>query len=149
MANPDQPFGTPPDFRYRRGKTTSGNRAMDPGGHSMDHRALPSGHVQRAAHCRLHRPHLVPRESSGKSLRFLRALHTGNSIKLLAEHIPMNEKQRAERLILRRCGDVALGRQVREKSLDLGRPHRVRMAFSVEKNKAANPVNVARSVRML
>jgi hypothetical protein len=46
-----------------------------------------------------------------------------------AEHLQIEEQQGVESLVLGAGGDVAVGRQVGEEQLDLGRPHGVGVAL--------------------
>ena len=58
------------------------------------------------------------------------------------EHIPIEKKQRAERLILRGSGDIAVDRKMGQKLLDFGFPHLDGMPLAVEQDKAPNPVDI-------
>lgn len=60
------------------------------------------------------------------------------------EHFPIEEdaKRGAQCLVLGRGGDVALGSEVSEKSLDFWSAHVSRMTFVMEKDVAAHPVYV-------
>jgi hypothetical protein len=58
------------------------------------------------------------------------------------EHIAVEEKEGAERLILGRGGDAAVRGQVREELADLIRPHLFRVALVVEEDEALAPVDV-------
>src|SRR5690606_10874259 len=60
----------------------------------------------------------------------------------LPQHLFIEEQQGAERLAMRRYGDLSLRRQHGEKRFHLGAPHLARMAQAVEANEEAGPVDV-------
>ena len=161
MANPDQPFGTPPDFRYRRGKTTSGNCAMDQGGHSMDHRALPSGDVQRLHQGVGQHRHPVSRAFAVPDKNLAPRNLDILDAKANALHEPQPravEQRRHEPVRAFQIGKHGLdlcarqhhgqarrlpARQMGQKCLNFGRAHFPGMPFAAEKDEAPNPVDVA------
>src|SRR5439155_2689779 len=59
-----------------------------------------------------------------------------------AEHLTVEEEQRAQRLVLGGGGHVALDRQGGEEARDLGRAHRGRVALAVEEDVAMDPRDV-------
>ena len=54
----------------------------------------------------------------------------------------IEEKQRAERLILGRSGDILFDREMREEGADVLLAHFVRVAFAMKENVTANPIDV-------
>src|SRR5690606_37234767 len=62
--------------------------------------------------------------------------------KLDAEHLLVEEQERALRLVLRRRGHAPLDRQRRQEGLDLACTESGRMAFAVEHDEAPDPVAV-------
>ncbi len=55
------------------------------------------------------------------------------------KHLPVEEKQGAERLVLRRGGDVQPDRQVREEFRDLALAHFYGVALSIVENESPDP----------
>jgi hypothetical protein len=64
---------------------------------------------------------------------------------LLLKDRAVKKEERAERLVLRRCGDLSVDGQRRQEARDLCRTHGGGMALSVEEDVAADP----RDVRLL
>ena len=63
-------------------------------------------------------------------------------VQLLAEDLAIEEEQRAEGLVLRGGGDVALDGQVGEERLDLRAAHIFGVALAVEQDEAPDPIDV-------
>ena len=107
--------------------------------------------VEQARHQQVHARelsqdllHLGPGQPRGQAFGLLRADGVEiQGIKFLAQHFAVEEQQRAERLSLRRSGDMLLGRQVYEESADFRHPHFTGVAFVMEENEAPNPLNVS------
>jgi hypothetical protein len=59
-----------------------------------------------------------------------------------AEHVPIEEQQRTERLVLRRGAHAPILGQVREKSSDLGGPQHRGMTFVVKQDVSLDPEDV-------
>jgi len=55
----------------------------------------------------------------------------------------IEEKQCAERLVLRRSGDMSVYCKMREKGADFLLTHFVGMAFAMKKNEAPDPVDLS------
>ena len=64
----------------------------------------------------------------------------GSGIK--AEHLPIQEQQRAERLVLGRRADLPFHREVRKIPTDLVTTHLRRMLLAVKDNEPPNPCSV-------
>src|SRR6266480_4148503 len=62
---------------------------------------------------------------------------------LALEHLFVEEKQCAERLVLRRSRNVHVSREVREKPRHFLFRHFSGVTFAMEKNKALNPIDVS------
>jgi len=93
--------------------------------------------------------HLVDREDHRNLDGLLGALDIVEPRQVDAQNLPIQEQQREPGLILRRCGNLAINRQVSEKRLDVPGPELRRVPLVVEKNEAFNPVDVGPLVRML
>ena len=85
---------------------------------------------------------LVPGEDDGELRWAPDAFDTGDELELSIEDLLKEEKEGAERLILRGGGDVEISREVTEKGSDLGLTHLVRMAFAMEDYEATDPIQV-------
>src|SRR5919106_6195714 len=79
---------------------------------------------------------------NGKFRRFGNTLDVIDEVEFSLEHLLVKKKQCAESLVLSRCGDALFDREMSEKLGDFFFAHFVRMAFAVEKNEAANPIDV-------
>ena len=98
---------------------------------------------RRAAELRQHRAHLAPRHHHRHMARAPRPRHPRQVTELAPQHLPVQEQQRRQSLVLRRGRHRLVHRQVSQESLDLGLAHRVRVALAVEQDEAANPVNIS------
>jgi hypothetical protein len=108
-----------------------------------------AGAIQQASHQPMHAlqvgqhlAHLVLGQHHRQAARLLRLLHIVQPRQLAAQHILVEKEQGAARLILRRCRHVSLNRQMRQKRLDLHRPHLGRMPLAVKKNEAPYPLDI-------
>ena len=88
------------------------------------------------------RAHLRPREHDGQVPRPLRAHETLELPDRQPEHVPVEEHERVQRLVLRRRRHPALAGQVTQERRDLRRPEADRMALPVEEDEAPHPVDV-------
>lgn len=86
-----------------------------------------------------YRLHLQSGQNHRKASRFLRPDDLVEPDKLPAEHKTVKEKDRAQRLVLGRRGDLPVGRQVGQKRLDIGFPHLQGMSNAVEPQEAGDP----------
>jgi hypothetical protein len=86
--------------------------------------------------------HFLLGEHDRQARRRLRRLNTFQPRQLDRENFPVQEKQRASRLILRGRGDMARDRKIGEKRLDFRRAHRRRMLLAVKMDVASNPVAI-------
>jgi hypothetical protein len=75
----------------------------------------------------------------GRPLGPLDALHVRQ---FDAQHLEVEEEERAECLVLRRGGDGAVGGEVREELADLVRAHLCGVALAVVEDEALDPVDV-------
>jgi len=75
--------------------------------------------------------------------RFFGSLDLLQPTDLVLEHFFIEEKQRAERLILGRSRDVHVSREVREEPRHFLFPHFSGMTFAMEKDEALNPIDVS------
>ena len=82
------------------------------------------------------------RENHGKFWRFFRALNLLQPADLVLEHLFVEKKQRAQRLILGGSRDVAMARQMSKELRYLLFRHFGRMAFVVVNNEPLDPVDV-------
>ena len=64
-------------------------------------------------------------------------------VERLAQHVPVQNQERAEGLVLGGGGHILPHSDVRQKRLNFGRAHLPGMPLAVEKDKAPNPVDVA------
>lgn len=85
---------------------------------------------------------LGSREHRGQARGRLCPDDTVEPRQLADEDLPIEEKQRALRLILRRCSDLQFRREVREEFLDVACRQFRRVAIAVEANEAFDPVDV-------
>ena len=67
----------------------------------------------------------------------------GNELKFAVEDVLVKEEQRTEGLVLGGGGDVAVKVEMGEKGGDFFFAHLVGMAFAVEEDEAANPIEVS------
>ncbi len=70
------------------------------------------------------------------------ALNVIDEIEFSIEHLLVKKQQRAESLILSRCGDALFNRQMSEEFGDFFLTHFVRVAFAMKKNVTANPIDI-------
>ena len=96
----------------------------------------------RAVETSEHVRDFLSREHDRQARRGLRRLDAFQPGQLDREDFPVQEQQRAARLILRRRGDMARDREIGEKRLDFRRAHRRRMALAVKMDVASNPVDI-------
>lgn len=73
----------------------------------------------------------------------LRADHAFEIGQRLLQHLPVEEHQRIQRLVLRRRRDPPLARQVAQERHDLRPPEPRRMPLPMEEDEAPDPVNVS------
>ena len=71
-------------------------------------------------------------------------MSVSNRKSLLVEHLPIQKQQRVERLVLGGRCDLAVDRQIAEKSFHFKGPHLARVPFAMEKDEPLNPVPVGR-----
>jgi hypothetical protein len=74
--------------------------------------------------------------------RFARADYLAEVSDLAVQHMAVEEKQRAERLVLRRSADFLLHRQMGQVGVDLGFGHLRRVAKVVEIDKPLDPMAI-------
>ncbi len=87
-------------------------------------------------------PYLLAGKHRRETLRLLGTHGVQGSDKWLLQHFRVQKQQRAERLVLGRCGDVLLYSQVGEKGFDLNDTHLLGMALVVKEDVARNPGHV-------
>jgi hypothetical protein len=104
----------------------------------QDRRHQPGGASQLTEHQR----DLGPREDERNPGGPLRADDLVQSRDRLAEHLAVEEQQRAEGLVLRGGAHLAPNGEVREEGGDRGRSQFRRMALAMEHDEAANPEHV-------
>ncbi len=92
----------------------------------------PAEQPVHAAQPTEHRCHLFAREHHRHSRRRLRTLDVLEPRQVALEHVAVEEEDRALGEILRRCGDLALDREVRQECLDLRGPKRLGVPLAVE-----------------
>jgi hypothetical protein len=85
---------------------------------------------------------LVPAQDHRQPLRPSRPDHPRDAARVDLQHLLVQEQQGAERLVLGRGADVPLHRQVRQESVDLRRPHLLRVALAVEEDEPPDPADV-------
>src|SRR5947199_2542329 len=83
------------------------------------------------------------REHHGKFWRTRHALNVVDEVKLPIEHLLIKKEQGAESLILSRRGNAFIDCEMTEKLSDLRFGHFVRVAFAMEENEPANPIDVS------
>jgi hypothetical protein len=86
--------------------------------------------------------HLVTGEHRGHSPRAPGAHRLPDARKLDPQHLAVEEEERAERLVLRGRGHVALDGQPGEERLDFARAHLARVPFAVMHHEAVHPLRV-------
>ena len=86
--------------------------------------------------------HLLSSEHDRQVRRRLCRLNAFQPGKLDRQDFPVQEQQRAARLVLRGRSDMARDREIGQKSLDFRRAHRRRMALAVKMDVASNPVDI-------
>lgn len=74
--------------------------------------------------------------------RSFHALDVIHEIQLSLEDLLVKKEQRRQRLVLGRGGDMVLHRQTRQEDADFPFAHLFRMAFCMEEDEAANPIDV-------
>lgn len=89
-----------------------------------------------------HTPHLRASQHDRQSVRRLRRRDPGKPRKLDAEHVPVQEQERALRLVLRRRRDVAVHCELRQKGLHFLRGELRWMALAVKPDEASNPIDI-------
>ena len=87
--------------------------------------------------------HLVASKYDRQTRRCFRAFDTLEPSDLLFEHLFVEEKERAQRLVLRRGGDLSIPRQVRKEIAHFGLRHLTRMPFAMVQNESANPIRIS------
>jgi hypothetical protein len=92
-----------------------------------------------------HGPHLGASEDGREPARALRANDVGDLRELFLQNVSIEKENGRQRLILGRRADAEPGRQVRQEVVDLGLPHRLRVALPVEEDEPTHP----RYVRLL
>src|ERR1700730_3083831 len=85
---------------------------------------------------------LIPAEDDRKPLRAPRAHDAIEPRELHLQHVLVEEQEGAQRLILRRGGDLPIDRQGREELRHLGCAHLRGMPFVVEEDEAPDPGDV-------
>jgi hypothetical protein len=86
--------------------------------------------------------HLAPREDHGDPIGAPGPHDLVEPGQLLPEHVPVEEEQCAQRLVLGGRGHVVLHGQRTQKLRDLGPAHLRRMALAVEEDEAADPGDI-------
>ncbi len=82
-------------------------------------------------------------EHDGEFSRAAHAFHAGDEIQFPIEHLPIEEKESAEGLILSGGGNGAINGEVTEEGGDFHFAHGVGMTFVMEKDEAADPIQVS------
>ncbi len=107
------------------------------------------GAVQQARNEPVHAPqmrhqraHLRTREHDRQPAPRVRARHRADRAELSFQHVAVEEDERAQRLILRRCRHALLDRERRQELPDFLGPHRLRMALAVINDEPAHPVDI-------
>jgi hypothetical protein len=88
--------------------------------------------------------HLITRQHHRHALRALGARHVIQPRQIDRQHFLVQKQQGRQGLILRGRRHMALHRKMRQKRLDLGRPHVSWMLLAVKQNEAPNPLNILR-----
>src|SRR5262249_26324344 len=86
--------------------------------------------------------HLLAGEYDGKTGRSLGAHEIVEPRQLGPEDVPVEEEQRAQRLILRGRSHTTFHRQIREKRGDLRRGHLGRVTLAMEGDEPADPKDI-------
>ncbi len=109
-----------------------------------------AGPVEQADDEAIHAPNacehslrLVRRQHHGEPVRPARALRPFKPSERALQHVPVEEQQGREGLILRAGDHVAVGREVGEKGRDVRFGELQRMAGTVEEDVPPDPLNVA------
>jgi hypothetical protein len=102
----------------------------------------PENKAGRALRFRQDTPSLISREHNGQLRRTLRRGYIVEPRQLHPKHFLVDEQNGTSRLILSRCGDVALDCEMREKRLDIAGPAVPRMAQAAEAHIAAHPLDI-------
>ena len=102
-------------------------------------RHQPSGSFQFAEQ----RAHFRFGKNNRQTYRPLCPHHSIQPRQFQRQHLRIKEEQRGQRLILRRRGDVALGRKMAKERADLCRPHLARMPLAGEKDETLDPVHIS------
>jgi hypothetical protein len=97
---------------------------------------------RRAVHGCQQRPHFILRQHQRHLLRPLRSHHVVQPRHFHAQHVAVEEQQRRQRLVLRRCADLPVRRQVRQEGRQLRFTHFPRVSPPVEPDVAADPAGV-------
>src|SRR5882724_12990299 len=95
-----------------------------------------------AAQLRQHSASFGGSEDDRKFWRARHALDVIDEIEFSAEHLLIKKEQGTESLILSRRGDVFIDCEMIQELSDLRFAHFVRMAFAMEQNEPANPIDV-------
>src|SRR5207249_6141362 len=85
---------------------------------------------------------LLAREDGWKAARLVGADDVREPGEVLAEHLAVQEKDRAERLILRGCRDASAAGEEREVFGDFVLTHHHGMALAVEEDESADPAGI-------
>ena len=108
-----------------------------------------AGAVHEPRHQRVHavhavedRSHLVVRQHGGQALRAAGARDPLERLELEAEHLAIQEEDRRERLVLRRCRDATLVGERGEERDDMLRAQLAGMAPAVEADEALHPLRI-------
>ena len=87
--------------------------------------------------------HLVPGENNRDAQRRFRPFNVVEPREVCAQHLLVEEEQRALRLILRRWRDTPIDCERCQECLDLRRPQRRWMTLAMEEDEASNPVAIS------
>jgi hypothetical protein len=87
--------------------------------------------------------HLRVREYDRQARRRLGANDTRKPRQINGEYFAVQEEERTLRLILRRCSDLAVGRELREELLDIASTEICRVAVLMEAKVPPNPIDVS------
>ena len=82
------------------------------------------------------------RENDGNFGRACNALDVIDEVELSLQHLLVKEQQGTKSLILSRCGDAFFYREISQKFGDFFLAHFLWMAFAMEQNESAYPINV-------
>ena len=85
---------------------------------------------------------LLASQDDGQVMRALRVDEVVQPGDVLLEDLAVEKEERAEGLVLRRCRDLPIDGQRRQKVRELRRSHLGRMALAVEEDVAADPGDI-------